>query len=312
LAVGLVVVAACAPPAGAPSEFVLPPGVTSVSGNYGAASTSYTLLSNGHRSDERLVVFVHGGAWQTGSKDLFPSSVKRLVNQGYSVASIAYPLSISQRHREQVRHVKDALSYFKANEAALGIDGESPILVGFSAGGHLAALAGTTSGVAGYAPHGAATENLPGALVLLTAPVDLALLNATAPSGLAAGANASAMSVYLNNSCPVIPNNPGCDTPLAEASPTTHLNAGDPPIYTVGSVHDERIPLSQQSRLIEVAGADVHVQQVLLASSTTVSECIEYSNATGCDSNAWVHSAVPTQLNTNNLAIWLNSRGLAA
>ena len=160
--------------------------------------------------------------------------------------------------------------------------------------------------MAGYAPHGAATENVPGAVVLLAAPVDLALLNTTAPNDLAAGANAVALTNYLNNSCVVFPNNPLCNAQLTEASPTFHLNAGDPPVYSVASRFDERMPIGQQQRLVDATGADVEVELVELVSLTTVSECIEYSNAAGCDSNAWVHSAVPTQLDTNNLASWLD------
>src|SRR5690606_28390215 len=113
-----------------------------------------------------------GGAWNVGSRGLLPHSIRRLVNHGYAVATIDYPLHGVQRHPEQVRYVKDALSWFHSNAAALGIGSGAPIVSGFSAGGHLAALAATTGGVGGFAPH-SGSEVVPGAVVLMAAPVDL-------------------------------------------------------------------------------------------------------------------------------------------
>ncbi len=309
--------AACTPPEGAPppGPEELPDGYEQLDGNYGngTSSNAFTLFHDTTRTGERLVVFVHGGAWTVGSKGLLPHSVRRLVQHGYAVASINYPLSGVQRHPEQVRHIKDALSWFRSNSAALGIGNGAPVLAGFSAGGHLAALAGATGGVAGFEPHGGAAEAVPGAVVVLGGPVDLPAFNTASLDPLVHGANAAALTDYLNGSCLVIPNNPGCNAPLAAASPVTYFDAGDPPIYAIYAVDDERIPTSQGDDLDTAAlAAGIDVNVIVGLAGVRIAECTEYFNAAGCDANPWFHSAVPRMLNTANLAVWLNARGLGA
>lgn len=109
------------------------------------------------------VVCLHGGAWKGGSrKDLsrpvqwadFGTGSKSLIeltaSQGYAAASVSYRLAPKNKFPSQIQDVKTAVRYLRANAKQLNIDPDRIGVVGFSAGGHLAALLGTTEKDAGF------------------------------------------------------------------------------------------------------------------------------------------------------------------
>lgn len=92
-----------------------------------------------------LVLFVHGGGWQRGSKN---NAVGRalpahLVAQGYAFASIDYRLVPRNTVEEQASDVAAALAHVLERAGTLGIDRSRVVLTGHSAGAHLVALVGT-------------------------------------------------------------------------------------------------------------------------------------------------------------------------
>jgi acetyl esterase/lipase len=89
-----------------------------------------------------LVAWIHGGAWNSGSKDGCPA--RRLVPLGYAVASIEYRFSQDAPYPAQIEDCKAAIRWVRANAAAYGIDARRIGVWGGSAGGHLAALLGVT------------------------------------------------------------------------------------------------------------------------------------------------------------------------
>lgn len=95
-----------------------------------------------------LVVWVHGGGWQNGTKNACPALW--LVPRGYVVASINYRLSSHATYPAQIEDCKAAIRWLRANAAKHGIDGERIGAWGSSAGGHLVALLGVTGDVKGF------------------------------------------------------------------------------------------------------------------------------------------------------------------
>jgi acetyl esterase/lipase len=96
----------------------------------------------------RLVIYVHGGAWLGGSKSALSwANTKPLLDAGLAVATINYTLSGAARFPQQIFDVKAAIRFVRANAANYRLDGWIG-LWGSSAGAHLAALAGTTCGIA--------------------------------------------------------------------------------------------------------------------------------------------------------------------
>ncbi|MDE0571509.1 MAG: alpha/beta hydrolase [Verrucomicrobiales bacterium] len=91
-----------------------------------------------------LVVWIHGGGWQKGSKN--DCKIKWLTEHGYSVASISYRLSQVAKFPAQLHDCKGAIRWLRANASKYGYETQHIVVAGSSAGGHLAALIGTTSG----------------------------------------------------------------------------------------------------------------------------------------------------------------------
>ena len=92
-----------------------------------------------------LIVWVHGGAWRAGSKAKPPALW--MLERGYAVASISYRLSQQAVFPAQIHDCKAAIRWLRAHASKYGYDAERIGAWGASAGGHLVALLGTSSGV---------------------------------------------------------------------------------------------------------------------------------------------------------------------
>lgn len=94
-----------------------------------------------------LVVLVHGGGWQYGSKvgGAAPSFTK-LTESGIAVASINYRLSGIAQYPAQIHDVQCAVRFLKTNATLFGLDGNKVVLAGISSGANLALMAGLSDG----------------------------------------------------------------------------------------------------------------------------------------------------------------------
>lgn len=92
-----------------------------------------------------LVLFVHGGGWQRGSKDNATGRWKagHYPAQGYAFASIDYRLVPAATVEQQAADVAAALRLLIDKSGSLGIDSRRIVIMGHSAGAHLVALVGT-------------------------------------------------------------------------------------------------------------------------------------------------------------------------
>lgn len=96
----------------------------------------YRVLYN----DEPLpvVLVIHGGAWRTGDREQLARLNQHLAAKRYAVAAIDYRLAPGHPYPAAVEDVRAAISYLKENAERLGIDPQRIVLMGRSAGGHLA------------------------------------------------------------------------------------------------------------------------------------------------------------------------------
>ncbi|HTN13712.1 MAG TPA: alpha/beta hydrolase [Sphingomonadaceae bacterium] len=97
------------------------------------------------RPDAPLVIYVHGGGWKRGDKQMMDSSPKldHWRTLGYAVASVNYRLVPENTVEQQAADVSAAVALLKERASSLGIDPRRIALVGHSAGAHLVALVGT-------------------------------------------------------------------------------------------------------------------------------------------------------------------------
>jgi acetyl esterase/lipase len=95
-----------------------------------------------------LIVAIHGGAFMWGNRAAELPHVPTLLERGYAVASVEYRLSGEAIFPAAVQDVKQATAYLRAHAAELNLDPSFFAAWGRSAGGHLAAMLGVTSGQA--------------------------------------------------------------------------------------------------------------------------------------------------------------------
>jgi acetyl esterase/lipase len=89
-----------------------------------------------------VIVAVHGGGWQGGSRTNYKYWGPFLARAGYAVFSIDYRLGKAGTFPGSVYDVKAAIQFVRARAADLGVDPDRIGLMGDSAGSHLAALVG--------------------------------------------------------------------------------------------------------------------------------------------------------------------------
>ncbi|MFC5284073.1 alpha/beta hydrolase fold domain-containing protein [Pedobacter alpinus] len=88
-----------------------------------------------------IIINIHGGGWARGSKDS-QSGFGSLFKQGYSVANISYRLAVTDKAPAAIEDTRCALIYLIKNAKALNIDINKIVIMGSSAGGHLALMGG--------------------------------------------------------------------------------------------------------------------------------------------------------------------------
>lgn len=186
-----------------------------------------------------VVVWIHGGGWQSGSKDN-PNGTQMLT-EGFALVSINYRLSGQAIFPAQIHDCKAAIRWIRANAALYGFDPARIGVFGSSAGGHLVALLGTSGDVASL--EGAVGGNLdyssrvqavcdwygPSNLVTMgDYPSSLDHRGATSPEGRLIG------GAILDNR----------DKALA-ASPVTYATQDDPPFLIQHGTEDMTVPFHQ-------------------------------------------------------------------
>ena len=102
-------------------------------------------LPNNYQAMEKVpvIVWIHGGGWQNGNKQGVP--VQLFLNQGYACVSINYRLSQHAVFPAQIEDCKAVIRWLRANAKQYHLDPDRIGVWGASAGGHLAALLGTTN-----------------------------------------------------------------------------------------------------------------------------------------------------------------------
>jgi len=86
------------------------------------------------------LVFLHGGYWQRNSREVFAMLVEGVAAHGWSVAIPGYSLAPEASLTDIVTEISQSLDWLAGNGEAHGIRGPV-VLSGWSAGGHLVAMA---------------------------------------------------------------------------------------------------------------------------------------------------------------------------
>jgi acetyl esterase/lipase len=185
----------------------------------------------GPRPPAPLVLVVHGGAWRTGARTQLAPLNRYLAARGYAVAAVSYRLAPAHRFPDPYHDVRDALAYLRRRAVPLGVDPGRVVLLGRSAGGQLALLAGYAAGDPGVR-----------GVVGLYAPTDLRYGYAH-PSDPDVIDSRAVLEAYLGGS----PASAGAR--YDAASPVRHVGPRTPPTLLLHGGRDELVSRVQGERL---------------------------------------------------------------
>jgi acetyl esterase/lipase len=92
------------------------------------------------------VVFLHGGGWVLGDRKNMTPYLLTAAKQGYVAVAISYRFAPKHPFPAQVQDSKCAVRWLRAHAAQFKIDRDHIAAFGFSAGGNLACMLGSTDG----------------------------------------------------------------------------------------------------------------------------------------------------------------------
>jgi acetyl esterase/lipase len=226
------------------------------------------------------IVYVHGGGWVGGDELLgqlsAPGESPHLIEQlatrpGQTVFSVRYRLAPDPAHPElggspfpaALLDVNRAVRWVKAHAAEYGIDPDRVIVYGWSAGGHLAAMLGTTWNVPTLQP-----DALPLSLVRVS-PRPAGVVSIAGPLDPEAWGDANPDRSNVFSGGAVIASFAGCSgrwytscgaSALDAIDVTNDADPSDPPMYIAHGDLDGIVPAGSQRaavrRLVAALGVD--------------------------------------------------------
>lgn len=218
--------------------------------------------SSGPRLHPGAIVYVHGGAWNGGDKDIvatpYATLLEHLISEeGWTVFSINY--RVGTAFPDALLDVNRAVRWVKAHSYEYGIDPEQVVAYGHSAGGHLAAMLGTTWNDPTLQPAG-----LPAPLANVS-PRPVGVVSLSAPLDPKAWGDSNPNQADIYSGGQVVATFAGCAgdwytsctaEQLAAVDVSTYADPTDPPMYIAhGDLDGVVRPLEQQGALLRMQAA---------------------------------------------------------
>lgn len=211
-----------------------------------------------------VIVHIHGGGFKFGDKSMVDDALgKAFLNAGYAIASIDYRLSGEAIFPAAIQDAKAAVRFLRANAAEYKLDPNKMVAFGFSAGGNIASMLGTSGDVAEFddpALGNAGVSSRVQAVIDWFGPTDFGQMDAQAKGqGCAASDQkhneaGSFESLYLGAAVPTVPDL------VQQANPITYISPDDPPFLLQKGDQDCTVPIGQSILLadaLSAAGLDV-------------------------------------------------------
>jgi len=196
-----------------------------------------------------VVVVIYGSAWFSNNlKETVLSSLgKPLLDAGFAIVTPNHRSSTDAKFPAQINDIKAVVRFIRANAAKYQIDTSFIGITGFSSGGHLASLAGTSGGVKQYTI-GSVTFDIESnvgqdtsfsssvnAVVDWFGPIDISVMDSCKRSK-----DINSPEAILIGG-PIEENLDKC----ALANPITYIDTNDPPFLILHGDADPLVPLCQ-------------------------------------------------------------------
>jgi len=209
-----------------------------------------------------VIVSIHGGGFEMGDKaDGQVNAMLEGLKRGYAVVSVNYRLSGEAVFPAQIQDVKAAIRFLRANAKTYKLNPDKMASWGGSAGGHLAALLGTTGDVAtfddptlGNARYSSRVQ----AVVDWFGPIRFDQMDAQfQASGNGRASHSAATSPESRLLGKAVTQAPEL---VKRASPATYISKNDPPFFLEHGTADPMVPTEQSknfyAELVKVLGED--------------------------------------------------------
>jgi acetyl esterase/lipase len=90
------------------------------------------------------ILCIHGGGWRGGNRQDLANTIETFAGRGYVAATLSYRLVPAAKFPAQIEDCKAAVRWLRANASKYHVDPNRVGVMGFSAGGHLSCLLGTS------------------------------------------------------------------------------------------------------------------------------------------------------------------------
>ncbi|HZI09692.1 MAG TPA: alpha/beta hydrolase [Myxococcus sp.] len=208
-------------------------------------------LPEGTASGPRpAVLYLHGGGWTGGERGYGRAWARFFTSRGYAFFSLDYRRFPPATALKAPGDVKCGIGWLKAHAATWGIDPERLVLLGESAGGHLALLAAYTAGDARIPPSCEAEDTSVRAVISFYGPSELTVYARD-------GARGSRQNLEGYVGAPL---ETGREL-YALLSPMTHVRPGLPPTLLLHGGADSVVPPWQSRALASRLEANLVPQQ---------------------------------------------------
>lgn len=200
--------------------------------------------------DAPALVFIHGGSWKSGDRNDYRPYLVQYADAGYITVTISYRLMQQAIFPAAAVDVSCALTWIGEHAAEHRIDPTRVVLIGGSAGGHLALLAGYTKAPELLCPDGASAHVKIRGIVNFYGPSDLTTdfaIGHPVVEGFLGATYVEDPEVHRL------------------ASPVTHISSDDPPTLIFHGTIDETVPVNQSDLLasaLEAAGVGVEYHRL--------------------------------------------------
>lgn len=218
-----------------------------------------------------LIVFIHGGGWMQGNrKTRCYNGVTTFVTKGYAVACITYRLTVAgglvsgervptASFPAQIKDVRTAVQFLRKH-AGTTLDPNRFGAWGGSAGGHLAALLGTSANDPTLEGRGdASVSSRVHAVVNYCGPTNLDFFvkgpmrtSVSFPEVFVGGPTGRSPSILTD---------PSKDLIMRQIDPATWLDKDDPPMFIVHGDADRTVPV-QSSRYLHLKLQEANVKSI--------------------------------------------------
>lgn len=206
-------------------------------------------LPKQEKTTYKAIIVIYGSAWFGNNLKQFGFNAlgKPLLEGGFAVIAINHRASSDAAYPAQINDVKAAIRFVRANADKYKIDTSFIGITGFSSGGHLSSLAGTTNGVKKYSVNKTSVDiegnvgnyrsasSAVSAVVDWFGPIDMALMD-----------NCQKPKDANSPEAALIKGNPADNLDMiALLNPITFIDSTDPQFMVIHGEADNVVPYCQ-------------------------------------------------------------------